>query len=195
MLWVSWGVPGASPVVASMFWSRWFTPFRFRHRRRQVTSLRLDRCTHVQKSSHSFRFNVIDNRVEAMAALHKRRQELGDRKLRREEAPPRAAGSDAAPQRRLAAAALYGLSSFLIVVVNKSVLTSYRWRAKCTQPWEGARILNRSSGMFWRSASSFPTWRFFKHRRSLGGKCFLLKFISYAIKPFDISGVQTICYQ
>ncbi|XP_056276943.1 UDP-N-acetylglucosamine/UDP-glucose/GDP-mannose transporter-like isoform X2 [Pseudoliparis swirei] len=62
-----------------------------------------------------------------MAALHKRRQELGDRKLRREEAPPRAAGSDAAPQRRLAAAALYGLSSFLIVVVNKSVLTSYRF--------------------------------------------------------------------
>ncbi|TNN81539.1 UDP-N-acetylglucosamine/UDP-glucose/GDP-mannose transporter [Liparis tanakae] len=61
-----------------------------------------------------------------MAALHKRRQELGDRKLRREEAP-RAAASDAALQRRLAAAALYGLSSFLIVVVNKSVLTSYRF--------------------------------------------------------------------
>ncbi|KAK5859527.1 hypothetical protein PBY51_021079 [Eleginops maclovinus] len=66
-----------------------------------------------------------------MAELHRRRHELGDRK-------PSPAGASSTTNRatsgdsysvylRLLAAGFYGVSSFLIVVVNKSVLTSYRF--------------------------------------------------------------------
>ncbi|KAG7227241.1 hypothetical protein INR49_013901 [Caranx melampygus] len=64
-----------------------------------------------------------------MAELHKRRREIGGTNLSPERASSRDRG-DAAEESstvfmKLLAAALYGVSSFLIVVVNKSVLTSY----------------------------------------------------------------------
>lgn len=61
-----------------------------------------------------------------MAALHKRRHELGDRKLPRQE-PSNTSGDVSSVYLKLSAAGFYGVSSFLIVVVNKSVLTSYRF--------------------------------------------------------------------
>ncbi|KAM8727445.1 nucleotide sugar transporter SLC35D2-like [Acanthopagrus schlegelii] len=66
-----------------------------------------------------------------MAALHKRRQELGDRKS--SPGRPSATSDRAAPADgstlflKLLAAGFYGVSSFFIVVVNKSVLTNYRF--------------------------------------------------------------------
>ncbi|XP_034743337.1 UDP-N-acetylglucosamine/UDP-glucose/GDP-mannose transporter-like isoform X1 [Etheostoma cragini] len=66
-----------------------------------------------------------------MAALQKRRHELGGRKLFPEGASStsKRATSGASPtvHRKLLAAAFYGVSSFLIVVVNKSVLSNYRF--------------------------------------------------------------------
>ncbi|XP_035526687.1 UDP-N-acetylglucosamine/UDP-glucose/GDP-mannose transporter-like [Morone saxatilis] len=66
-----------------------------------------------------------------MAALHRRRHELGDRQLSPEGASSnsaRAASGDSSTVLvKLLSAGLYGVSSFLIVVVNKSVLTSYRF--------------------------------------------------------------------
>ncbi|KAM7401071.1 hypothetical protein PAMA_005323 [Pampus argenteus] len=64
-----------------------------------------------------------------MAELHKRRHEFRDRNL-----PPEGAssgrdtsGDTSSVFLKLLAAAFYGVSSFIIVVVNKSVLTSYRF--------------------------------------------------------------------
>ncbi|TMS09837.1 UDP-glucuronic acid/UDP-N-acetylgalactosamine transporter [Larimichthys crocea] len=66
-----------------------------------------------------------------MAEIHKRRHERRDRSLSPEGAsskPDRAApGTSSTVFLKLLAAGLYGVSSFLIVVVNKSVLTSYRF--------------------------------------------------------------------
>ncbi|KAM6919601.1 nucleotide sugar transporter SLC35D1-like [Lycodopsis pacificus] len=66
-----------------------------------------------------------------MAELHQRRHELGDRKLPLEEASrmsTRATSGDGSTVHlKLCAAGFYGVSSFLIVVVNKSVLTNYRF--------------------------------------------------------------------
>nr|XP_033505937.1 UDP-N-acetylglucosamine/UDP-glucose/GDP-mannose transporter-like isoform X2 [Epinephelus lanceolatus] len=66
-----------------------------------------------------------------MAELHKRRPELGDRKLSPAGASPTpnpaTSGDSSAVYVKLLAAAFYGVSSFLIVVVNKSVLSSYRF--------------------------------------------------------------------
>uniref|UniRef100_A0A8C3FYW9 Solute carrier family 35 member D1b n=1 Tax=Cyclopterus lumpus TaxID=8103 RepID=A0A8C3FYW9_CYCLU len=59
-----------------------------------------------------------------MAALHKRRRERGDFPL---EKASDTSGEDSTLYLKLSAAAFYGVSSFLIVVVNKSVLTSYRF--------------------------------------------------------------------
>ena len=67
-----------------------------------------------------------------MAELHKRRHEPDDRKLSPGGASPSAADRDSSSDGssavfvKLLAAGFYGVSSFLIVVVNKSVLTSYR---------------------------------------------------------------------
>ncbi|XP_068557621.1 solute carrier family 35 member D2-like protein isoform X2 [Cebidichthys violaceus] len=105
---------------------------RFRFRRQHFASLRFHRFTHVQKDSVLFRFELRRyNHVNGMEELRKRRRELGDRKLPREEASrttARAAPGDGSTvQLKLLAAGFYGVSSFLIVVVNKSVLTSYRF--------------------------------------------------------------------
>ncbi|XP_051254260.1 UDP-glucuronic acid/UDP-N-acetylgalactosamine transporter-like isoform X1 [Dicentrarchus labrax] len=66
-----------------------------------------------------------------MAALHKRRHEPGDRKLSPERASSKteraASGDSSTVFVKLLSAGFYGVSSFLIVVVNKSVLTSYRF--------------------------------------------------------------------
>ncbi|XP_034559122.1 UDP-N-acetylglucosamine/UDP-glucose/GDP-mannose transporter-like [Notolabrus celidotus] len=63
-----------------------------------------------------------------MAQLHKRPRELGDRDLARERASsPTETADDNTVFGKLLAAGFYGVSSFLIVVVNKSVLTSYRF--------------------------------------------------------------------
>ncbi|XP_049888402.1 UDP-N-acetylglucosamine/UDP-glucose/GDP-mannose transporter-like [Epinephelus moara] len=66
-----------------------------------------------------------------MAELHKRRPELGDRKLSPAGASPTTnpatSGDSSVVYVKLLAAAFYGVSSFLIVVVNKSVLSSYRF--------------------------------------------------------------------
>ncbi|XP_018532801.1 UDP-N-acetylglucosamine/UDP-glucose/GDP-mannose transporter [Lates calcarifer] len=66
-----------------------------------------------------------------MAELHKRRHEFGDRNLSPEGASSRTksdtSGDSPAVFLKLLAAGFYGVSSFLIVVVNKSVLTSYRF--------------------------------------------------------------------
>nr|ACQ58204.1 UDP-N-acetylglucosamine/UDP-glucose/GDP-mannose transporter [Anoplopoma fimbria] len=67
-----------------------------------------------------------------MAELHRRRTpELGHRTVPLEEASDRATGASSGDgstvHLKLLAAGFYGVSSFLIVVVNKSVLTSYRF--------------------------------------------------------------------
>ncbi|XP_045908878.1 UDP-N-acetylglucosamine/UDP-glucose/GDP-mannose transporter-like [Micropterus dolomieu] len=66
-----------------------------------------------------------------MAELHRRRQEIGDRTLSPEGSSSRtesaASGDSSTVFVKLLAAGFYGVSSFLIVVVNKSVLTSYRF--------------------------------------------------------------------
>ncbi|XP_029380020.1 UDP-N-acetylglucosamine/UDP-glucose/GDP-mannose transporter-like [Echeneis naucrates] len=68
-----------------------------------------------------------------MAELHKRRPELGGRKLSADAAAASSgsrratAGHSSAVFLKLLSAGLYGVSSFLIMVVNKSVLTSYRF--------------------------------------------------------------------
>ncbi|XP_030015471.1 UDP-N-acetylglucosamine/UDP-glucose/GDP-mannose transporter-like isoform X2 [Sphaeramia orbicularis] len=65
-----------------------------------------------------------------MAQVHKRTHDLGDRKLSAEGAsskPKPATSGDNGVVLKLLAAAFYGVSSFLIVVVNKSVLTNYRF--------------------------------------------------------------------
>ncbi|XP_053185632.1 UDP-N-acetylglucosamine/UDP-glucose/GDP-mannose transporter-like [Scomber japonicus] len=59
-----------------------------------------------------------------MAELHKRRRGVSDRKLSPEGAT---SAESSTVVLKLLAAAFYGVSSFLIVVVNKSVLTSYRF--------------------------------------------------------------------
>ncbi|XP_037642561.1 UDP-N-acetylglucosamine/UDP-glucose/GDP-mannose transporter-like [Sebastes umbrosus] len=61
-----------------------------------------------------------------MAELHKRRRELGDRKLSPDGASS-SSGDRSTVHVKLLAAGFYGVSSFLIVVVNKSVLSSYRF--------------------------------------------------------------------
>lgn len=65
-----------------------------------------------------------------MAALHKRRRDLGDRKSSPGGASSKskraASSEDSSVFVKLLAAGFYGISSFLIVVVNKSVLTNYR---------------------------------------------------------------------
>lgn len=66
-----------------------------------------------------------------MAELHKRRHDpRGVRNLSpgaaASEADRAASGDSPTVALKLLAAAFYGVSSFLIVVVNKSVLTSYR---------------------------------------------------------------------
>ncbi|XP_070775168.1 nucleotide sugar transporter SLC35D2-like [Enoplosus armatus] len=61
-----------------------------------------------------------------MAELHRRRHEPGDRSLSPEGASERATSGDSSTV-KLLAAGFYGVSSFLIVVVNKSVLSSYRF--------------------------------------------------------------------
>ncbi|XP_074506750.1 nucleotide sugar transporter SLC35D2-like [Sebastes fasciatus] len=61
-----------------------------------------------------------------MAELHKRRRELGDRKLSPDGASS-SSGDGSTVHVKLLAAGFYGVSSFLIVVVNKSVLSSYRF--------------------------------------------------------------------
>uniref|UniRef100_G3PUM0 Solute carrier family 35 member D1b n=1 Tax=Gasterosteus aculeatus TaxID=69293 RepID=G3PUM0_GASAC len=58
-----------------------------------------------------------------MAELHKRRAKSPLEEASESTTP----GSSSAAHRRLLAAGFYGVSSFLIVVVNKSVLTSYRF--------------------------------------------------------------------
>nr|XP_046265680.1 UDP-N-acetylglucosamine/UDP-glucose/GDP-mannose transporter-like [Scatophagus argus] len=67
----------------------------------------------------------------AMAELHKRRRELGHRKLSPEGASSKTQTASSSDSNsvflKLLAAGFYGVSSFLIVVVNKSVLTSYRF--------------------------------------------------------------------
>ncbi|KAG7525400.1 UDP-N-acetylglucosamine/UDP-glucose/GDP-mannose transporter-like [Solea senegalensis] len=65
----------------------------------------------------------------SMAQLQKRRHGAEDKPLSAEETSREGAASDASSALfvKLVAAALYGISSFLIVVVNKSVLTSYRF--------------------------------------------------------------------
>uniref|UniRef100_A0A671ULC8 Solute carrier family 35 member D1b n=1 Tax=Sparus aurata TaxID=8175 RepID=A0A671ULC8_SPAAU len=66
-----------------------------------------------------------------MAALQKRRQKLGDRNSspgRPSATSERAAAADGSTLlQKLLAAGFYGVSSFFIVVVNKSVLTNYRF--------------------------------------------------------------------
>ncbi|XP_040911050.1 UDP-N-acetylglucosamine/UDP-glucose/GDP-mannose transporter-like [Toxotes jaculatrix] len=66
-----------------------------------------------------------------MAELHKRRREPGDRSSSAEGASSTikgdTSGHSSAVLVKLLAAGFYGVSSFLIVVVNKSVLTSYRF--------------------------------------------------------------------
>ncbi|XP_042283550.1 UDP-N-acetylglucosamine/UDP-glucose/GDP-mannose transporter-like isoform X2 [Thunnus maccoyii] len=66
-----------------------------------------------------------------MAELHKRRREFSDRNLSSGGASPGVkrdtSGDSSAVLLKLLAAGFYGVSSFLIVVVNKSVLTSYRF--------------------------------------------------------------------
>ncbi|TKS80151.1 UDP-glucuronic acid/UDP-N-acetylgalactosamine transporter [Collichthys lucidus] len=63
-----------------------------------------------------------------MAEIHKRRHERTDRNLSPEGASSKAApGTSSTVFLKLLAAGLYGVSSFLIVVVNKSVLTSHRF--------------------------------------------------------------------
>lgn len=66
-----------------------------------------------------------------MAAARKRRQQSGDRSSAAGEASSRkkrdTSGDGPTVLVKLLAAAFYGVSSFLIVVVNKSVLTSYRF--------------------------------------------------------------------
>ncbi|KAE8291204.1 UDP-glucuronic acid/UDP-N-acetylgalactosamine transporter [Larimichthys crocea] len=66
-----------------------------------------------------------------MAEIHKRRHEPRDRNLSPEGASSKpdtaAPGTSSTVFLKLLAAGLYGVSSFLIVVVNKSVLTSYRF--------------------------------------------------------------------
>eukprot|EP00064_Thunnus_orientalis_P003517 superscaffoldBa00000288_g3526 len=65
-----------------------------------------------------------------MAELHKRRREFSDRNLSSGGASPGVkrdtSGDSSTVLLKLLAAGFYGVSSFLIVVVNKSVLTSYR---------------------------------------------------------------------
>ncbi|XP_044225255.1 UDP-N-acetylglucosamine/UDP-glucose/GDP-mannose transporter-like [Thunnus albacares] len=66
-----------------------------------------------------------------MAELHKRRREFSDRNLSPGGASPGVkrdtSGDSSTVLLKLLAAGFYGVSSFLIVVVNKSVLTSYRF--------------------------------------------------------------------
>ncbi|XP_067461383.1 nucleotide sugar transporter SLC35D2-like [Thunnus thynnus] len=66
-----------------------------------------------------------------MAELHKRRREFSDRNLSSGGASPGVkrdtSGDSSTVLLKLLAAGFYGVSSFLIVVVNKSVLTSYRF--------------------------------------------------------------------
>ncbi|KAI9526290.1 hypothetical protein NQZ68_040822 [Dissostichus eleginoides] len=66
-----------------------------------------------------------------MAEPHRRRHELGDRKpssARPSSATNTATSGDSySVYLRLLAAGFYGVSSFIIVIVNKSVLTSYRF--------------------------------------------------------------------
>lgn len=87
------------------------------------TNLGQDCCAHVQNSYAS----ALTHR---MAALHKRRHELGGRNLSpggKSSKTERATSSDSSTVFvKLLAAGFYGVSSFFIVVVNKSVLTNYR---------------------------------------------------------------------
>lgn len=66
-----------------------------------------------------------------MAELHERRREPGDRNLSPKGAPSKTSratsGDGSTVFLKLLAAGFYGVSSFVIVVVNKSVLTSYRF--------------------------------------------------------------------
>lgn len=65
-----------------------------------------------------------------MAELHRRTHDVGDRQLSAEGASSEhkaVTSGDDAVVLKLLAAAFYGVSSFLIVVVNKSVLTNYRF--------------------------------------------------------------------
>uniref|UniRef100_A0A4W6FQB3 Solute carrier family 35 member D1 n=1 Tax=Lates calcarifer TaxID=8187 RepID=A0A4W6FQB3_LATCA len=70
-----------------------------------------------------------------MAELHKRRHEFGDRNLSPEGASSRTksdtSGDSPAVFLKLLAAGFYGVSSFLIVVVNKSVLTIITYCVCC----------------------------------------------------------------
>lgn len=65
-----------------------------------------------------------------MAELHKRQRELGGTKSSPERTTSGdrgdTAGDSSTVFMKLLAAAFYGVSSFLIVVVNKNVLTTYR---------------------------------------------------------------------
>ncbi|XP_077955297.1 solute carrier family 35 member D2-like protein isoform X1 [Gasterosteus aculeatus] len=67
------------------------------------------------------RYNRVKKKL--MAELHKRRAKSPLEEASESTTP----GSSSAAHRRLLAAGFYGVSSFLIVVVNKSVLTSYRF--------------------------------------------------------------------
>lgn len=79
-------------------------------------------CTaHVRKS-------VRFEQPSRMAGVHRRRQNPGDPNVSPNAASPEsgASGDTSTVLFKLLAAAFYGFSSFLIVVVNKSVLTNYR---------------------------------------------------------------------
>ncbi|KAF1383496.1 hypothetical protein PFLUV_G00132490 [Perca fluviatilis] len=69
--------------------------------------------------------------TQTMAELHRRRHELGGTKLFPEGASSTSeratSGASSAVHLKLLAAVFYGVSSFLIVVVNKSVLSNYRF--------------------------------------------------------------------
>ena len=69
-------------------------------------------------------------KTQKMAGVRGRRRNLGDRNLSAEGASSDSKSGPSSDSStvvfKLLAAAFYGVSSFLIVVVNKSVLTNYR---------------------------------------------------------------------
>ncbi|KAK5599592.1 hypothetical protein CRENBAI_018902 [Crenichthys baileyi] len=91
-------------------------------------------CACARGLWEGFRFQYLYGRYVDMAELHRRRKERGRGSSSAEGASsPTTSGAqrdtsgDSSVFAKLLAAAFYGVSSFLIVVVNKSVLTSYRF--------------------------------------------------------------------
>lgn len=86
---------------------------------------------------YSFAHALLSFSYLEMAQKHKRRHGATDvTRLSAAESSSRGASSSEDASRsvfaKLLAAGFYGLSSFLIVVVNKSVLTSYRYKVQAT---------------------------------------------------------------